>query len=227
MRWRRDDAADVVTHSHGSGHTLTHLHTHGSGHTLSHTHTRTPPRPLTQTRTSTPTPTRPCTHTCTHAPTPSCPSHTFTHPLPHDLVPRQVLTVLYDGTILDVDAGSEIFGFPSSSMRGRHVAELLGLFSDWRGRSGGANMRLLMLALLDKESEAPGAAWRTTLISPGTAQQLALGHDGGPDAGNDTRRSVVQQGRLQPKLVAMQVSAVGHGMVAATVQPADAAATAS
>ena len=36
------------------------------------------------------------------------------------------------------------------------VCDVIDVFDDWRQKSGSSDMQLLMLALLDKDSETPG-----------------------------------------------------------------------
>jgi hypothetical protein len=92
----------------------------------------------------------------------------ITKAAPHEFqLDRHIqILCLYDGTIVSVETDNAIFGFPSRELKGMNVCELLDVFTEWKVRSGGTNMNLLLLALLDKENEMPGAAWRVKLNPP-------------------------------------------------------------
>ncbi|GAX73197.1 hypothetical protein CEUSTIGMA_g650.t1 [Chlamydomonas eustigma] len=130
---------------------------------------------------------------------------------------RMVIIATYDGLIESVETpkGSNsspaIFGFPAAQLKGMSVCDVLDVFDDWRQRSGSTDMQLMMLALLDKDQEMPGAAWRVKIIppEPSKGDQVVL-----LPAINARRRSswaaanAGNQNRRPPKSAIMQASMI-------------------
>ena len=71
---------------------------------------------------------------------------------------RIVLTCDLAGHVLSVSRpDSDLFGFPAANLPGSSLFESIDIFREWVERNGEAQLSLLMLALLDKEQEMPGA----------------------------------------------------------------------
>jgi hypothetical protein len=77
---------------------------------------------------------------------------------------RLVLTAEFTGRVLSVSPpDSLLFKFPSLALVGSNLADCVDLFADWRLRSGESQMQLIILALLYKEQEMPGACLTAAL----------------------------------------------------------------
>lgn len=117
---------------------------------------------------------------------------------------RIVITSSYDGIILDIEPeNSTAFGFPSTLLKGLHVADVIDVFSDWKGKTGSQDMQLIMLALLDKDHEIPGSCWRVKLTPPeGQGQVVSL-----PSITSHRRGSTnMSSMKRQPKSAILQAS---------------------
>ncbi|KXZ45821.1 hypothetical protein GPECTOR_50g615 [Gonium pectorale] len=80
---------------------------------------------------------------------------------------RLVLMADFTGRVQHISRpDTELFGFPSSALLGASLCDFVDIFSEWRERNGDADIQLLLLALLDKEQEMPGASWRIRVHSP-------------------------------------------------------------
>lgn len=77
--------------------------------------------------------------------------------------------------ILDVQpAASTLFGFDSSLLKGTSLCDCVDTFGQWRDANGMGEMQLLMLAMLDKETEMPGE----TLNQGNLSTKRSRVHDG-------------------------------------------------
>ncbi|KAG2443479.1 hypothetical protein HXX76_001832 [Chlamydomonas incerta] len=90
---------------------------------------------------------------------------------------RLVLTADFNGRVLEVEQpDSELFEFRGGDLVGCNLCDTVDIFNDWRERNGESQLQLLILALLDKEQEMPGASWRVRVQPPPTAATAAVPH---------------------------------------------------
>ena len=67
--------------------------------------------------------------------------------------------------VLSVDQPTSLlFGFTSGSVVGSNLADCIDVFAEWREKAGAHQTELLLLSLLDKEAEMPGACRMQSII---------------------------------------------------------------
>ncbi len=89
---------------------------------------------------------------------------------------RLSLLCTMDGEILSVDLPeSGLFGWPAGVLVGSNLADCIDVFSEWRDKAGAHQTELLLLSLLDREAEMPGAWVALHWQKPGAAQPEHLG----------------------------------------------------
>ena len=79
---------------------------------------------------------------------------------------RVTITTSMDGLITAVQPlNSHVFGFPSKMLLNCRVTDVIDVFDEWRKQTSSEDMQLVMLALLDREQEAPGCSWRVKVCA--------------------------------------------------------------
>ncbi|GIM12312.1 hypothetical protein Vretimale_15676, partial [Volvox reticuliferus] len=86
---------------------------------------------------------------------------------------RLVLNVDFHGRVRGVvRPDSSVFGFPAWTLLDASLCDFVDVFDEWRQHSGQGQMQLLLLSLLDKEQEMPGASWRVRVREPARSEEL-------------------------------------------------------
>ncbi|KAG2443203.1 hypothetical protein HYH02_009280 [Chlamydomonas schloesseri] len=126
---------------------------------------------------------------------------------------RLVLTADFNGRVLAVEQpDSELFEFRSGDLVGCSLCDTVDIFTDWRERNGESQLQLLILALLDKEQEMPGASWRVRVQPPPSAVVPHLPAIAGaaPAAPGAAKKPISRAACLQVELHEVMEEA-GHG----------------
>nr|ACF39778.1 PAS domain sensory protein FXL1 [Chlamydomonas reinhardtii] len=83
---------------------------------------------------------------------------------------RLVITADFNGQVVSVERPeASVFDFVAGDLVGTSLCDTVDIFTDWRERNGESQLQLLILALLDKEQEMPGASWRVRVKPPPSA----------------------------------------------------------
>lgn len=115
----------------------------------------------------------------------------------------------FDGTIQDIlPANCMIFGFPTDTLKGMNVCEIIDVFSEWKTKTSSTDMQLLMLALVDKENEMPGSCWRIKMTPPMASSGQVVALPSIPTATARGSASNIAAARRQPRSCIMQTSLV-------------------
>ncbi|GFR42353.1 hypothetical protein Agub_g3048, partial [Astrephomene gubernaculifera] len=92
---------------------------------------------------------------------------------------RLALIANFNGAVHRVSRpDSRLFNFPASSLVGANLCDVIDLFAEWRERHGELGVQLLLLALLNREQEMPGASWRVRVQAPPGAEQAGGAEEG-------------------------------------------------
>ncbi|KAG2497251.1 hypothetical protein HYH03_004835 [Edaphochlamys debaryana] len=111
---------------------------------------------------------------------------------------RVVLTADFNGRVLNVSQpDSTLFDFRTADVLGSNLCDFVDIFDEWRQRNGGAQLQLLLLALLDKEQEMPSASWRVRVHAPASESAPHLpavqgAAPGGPPKGSASKSACLQ-----------------------------------